>query len=113
MDTQDNGGIAYCDDRHGCHSADDVSSRKQQRKEKWKYIHFFKRGTAGVGENQKYRRMGICNHLKFMGVNLDEEKNEVRSEEAEISTNDSNVKVYVIPTNEELVIARDTLNLVK
>ena len=44
---------------------------------------------------------------------LDEEKNEVRSEEAEISTNDSNVKVYVIPTNEELVIARDTLNLVK
>ncbi len=69
--------------------------------------------TAGVGENQKYRRMGICNHLKFMGVNLDEEKNEVRSEEAEISTNDSNVKVYVIPTNEELVIARDTLNLVK
>lgn len=69
--------------------------------------------TAGVGENQKNRRMGICNHLSFMGLELDAKKNEVRSEEAEISTENSTIKAYVIPTNEELVIARDTLNLVK
>ncbi len=69
--------------------------------------------TAGVGENQKNRRMGICNHLRFMGLELDAKKNEVRSEEAEISSQNSTIKVYVIPTNEELVIARDTLNLVK
>ncbi len=69
--------------------------------------------TAGVGENQKNRRMGICNHLRFMGLELDAKKNEVRSEEAEISAENSTIKAYVIPTNEELVIARDTLNLVK
>ena len=57
--------------------------------------------------------MGGIDVLVFMGVELDNAKNEVRSEEAEISSQNSSVKVYVIPTNEELVIARDTLNLVK
>lgn len=69
--------------------------------------------TAGVGENQKYRRAGICKNLEFLGVKIDETKNEVRGEEAEISAADSKIKVYVIPTNEELVIARETLNLIK
>lgn len=69
--------------------------------------------TAGVGENQKNRRMGICNHLAFMGLELDANKNEVRSEEMEISTPNSKIRTFVIPTNEELVIARDTLNLIK
>ena len=69
--------------------------------------------TAGVGENQKNRRIGICNHLKFLGLELDEKKNEVRSEEAEISTENSSIKTFVIPTNEELVIARDTMNLIQ
>ena len=69
--------------------------------------------TAGVGENQKFRRKGICNHLKFLGLEIDEAKNEVRSEEMEISTPNSSIKTYVIPTNEELVIARDTLNLIR
>ena len=69
--------------------------------------------TAGVGENQKNRRAGICKNLEFLGVKLDESKNEVKGEEAEISTPDSKIKVYVIPTNEELVIARETLDLIK
>ena len=68
--------------------------------------------TAGVGENQFNRRMGICRYLEFLGVELDAEKNMVRAEEAEISKDTSKVKVYVIPTNEELVIARDTMELI-
>ncbi|MBQ3408702.1 MAG: acetate kinase [Clostridia bacterium] len=68
--------------------------------------------TAGVGENQKNRRAGICKNLEFLGIKIDGAKNEVRGEEEEISTPDSAIKVYVIPTNEELVIARETMNLI-
>ena len=67
--------------------------------------------TAGVGENQFNRRSGICKNLEFLGVKLDEEKNHIRGEEIEISASDSKIKVWVIPTNEELVIARETMNL--
>ena len=69
--------------------------------------------TAGVGENQFNRRSGICKNLEFLGVKLDEEKNHIRGEEIEISAPDSKIKVWVIPTNEELVIARETMKLVK
>ena len=69
--------------------------------------------TAGVGENQFNRRSGICKNLEFLGVKLDEEKNHLRGEEIEISAPDSKIKVWVIPTNEELVIARETMNLIK
>ena len=69
--------------------------------------------TAGVGENQINIRKGICEHLKWMGVELDLEANNVRSEEKEISTKDSKVKVWIVPTNEELVIARDTRDIVE
>ena len=69
--------------------------------------------TAGVGENQFNRRHGICKNLEFLGVKLDEEKNKIKGEEIEISAPDSKIKVWVIPTNEELVIARETLNLIK
>ena len=65
--------------------------------------------TAGVGENQKNRRAGIIKNLEFLGIKLDEAKNEVKGEEEKISTDDSSIAVYVIPTNEELVIARETL----
>ena len=65
--------------------------------------------TAGVGENQKNRRAGIIKNLEFLGIKLDSEKNEVKGEEEKISTDDSSIAVYVIPTNEELVIARETL----
>ncbi len=64
--------------------------------------------TAGVGENSPYTRMDVCSYLGFLGIKIDEEKNKVRGKEAIISTTDSKVKVLVVPTNEELVIARDT-----
>ena len=69
--------------------------------------------TAGVGENQINIRKSICEHLKWMGVELDLEANKVKSEEKEISTKNSKVKVWIIPTNEELVIARDTKEIVE
>ena len=68
--------------------------------------------TAGIGENDKRSRASVCEGLEFMGIKLDPEKNNIRGIEAEISAADSKVKVWVIPTNEELAIARDTLELV-
>lgn len=68
--------------------------------------------TAGVGENGPDMRENICKGLEFLGVHVDHEKNQVRGKETDISAADSTVKVYVIPTNEELMIARDTLALV-
>lgn len=69
--------------------------------------------TGGVGENQASARWGACEGLEFMGVKLDAEKNEVHGEEMVISTDDSKVKVVVIPTDEELVIASDTLAILE
>lgn len=68
--------------------------------------------TAGIGENGVEARKDICAYLGFLGIKIDEEKNNSRGEEIEISTADSKVKVYVIPTNEELMIARDTRDIV-
>ena len=65
--------------------------------------------TAGVGEKGPLSRKAICDQLGFFGVKIDNTKNEVRGEEAEISAEDSKVKVFVVPTNEELMIARETL----
>ena len=69
--------------------------------------------TAGIGENQINIRKMICENLKWLGVKIDDEKNNSRGEEIKISTEDSKIQVWVVPTNEELVIARDTLNLIK
>ena len=69
--------------------------------------------TAGIGENQINIRKGICEHLEFMGVQLDMQTNQIRGEEKEISSKDSKVKVWIVPTNEELVIARDTKNIIE
>jgi acetate kinase len=69
--------------------------------------------TAGVGENGPATRAAICEYLGFMGVKIDPEKNNTRGKEALISTPDSKVQVWVIPTNEELMIAQDTAELVK
>lgn len=70
--------------------------------------------TAGLGENNIAMRQAICEKLKdSMGVVIDLEKNNVRGETRVISTNDSKVNVAIIPTNEELVIARDTARLLK
>lgn len=70
--------------------------------------------TAGVGENQYQMREAVCKDMEYMGVKLDAEKNKgIRGEEAIISTPDSKVNVCVIPTDEELMIATDTMNLLK
>lgn len=67
--------------------------------------------TGGVGENQATCRAGACEGLDFMGIKIDPVKNKVRGEEAIISTDDSKVKVVVIPTDEELLIASDTMDI--
>ena len=69
--------------------------------------------TAGVGEKGPLERAEICKYLKAFGVELDEEKNNVKGEEREISTDSSKVKVWIVPTNEELMIAEATYKLVK
>ena len=69
--------------------------------------------TAGVGENQASMREEVCKDMEFLGVKFDKEKNKVRGEEAIISADDSKVTVCVIPTDEELMIATDTMNLLK
>lgn len=69
--------------------------------------------TAGVGENDGAVREKICSYLGYLGIEIDKEANSKRGEEIVISTKDSKVKVLVIPTNEELAIARETLALVK
>ena len=69
--------------------------------------------TGGIGENTALYRKMVCEKLAFLGITLDEAENAKRGEELMISTPDSKVKVYVIPTNEELVIARDTVEIVE
>jgi len=69
--------------------------------------------TAGVGENGPSTRKAVCDYLSFMGVKIDDEKNNCRGKEMLISTPDSTVQVWVVPTNEELMIAQDTADLVK
>ncbi|MCI8272711.1 MAG: acetate kinase [Clostridia bacterium] len=68
--------------------------------------------TGGVGENQINIRKGICQKLEFMGVELDVDSNNMRGEEKEISTSNSKIKVYVVPTDEELMIAKETKKLI-
>ncbi len=67
--------------------------------------------TAGAGENSSFLRKKICDRLAYLGLNLNDEANRRRGEAAIISTADSKLAVLVIPTNEELMIARDTYNL--
>ncbi|WP_241421037.1 acetate/propionate family kinase [Candidatus Contubernalis alkaliaceticus] len=67
--------------------------------------------TAGIGENSNTIRERVCNYLNFAGIEIDKDKNDIRGVEAEISTDNSSFKVFVIPTNEELMIARETKRL--
>lgn len=70
--------------------------------------------TGGVGENSSLVRKDVCDGLSYIGVHLDEEKNlEISNVERKISTEDSRVEIYVIPTNEELMIARDTVRIIQ
>ncbi len=67
--------------------------------------------TGGIGENDAALREYICENLGYMGVKMDPEKNTIRGKEVKISTEDSRVNIYIVPTNEELAIARDTLEI--
>jgi acetate kinase len=69
--------------------------------------------TAGVGENSFETRRDILEGFEYLGIKLDSERNNVMGETALITTDDSKVKVYVIPTNEELMIAKETVDLLK
>lgn len=69
--------------------------------------------TAGLGENSKDARLEICSGMEKIGISIDKTLNDIRGEERVISANDSKVKVLIVPTNEELMIARDTVNLIK
>lgn len=69
--------------------------------------------TGGIGENSKMMRKAIVENMEDLGLSLSDEKNDVRGKEALLSTDESKVKIYVVPTNEELMIARDTFALAK
>jgi len=69
--------------------------------------------TAGVGENDANVRGRVCGYLGFMGVKIDEAKNATRGQAIDLSTTDAKVRALAIPTNEELVIARDTKEALK
>ena len=69
--------------------------------------------TAGVGENDRSVRWDVCEHMEYLGVKIDPEKNKYRGKQMDISIDYARVRVLVIPTNEELVIAQDTERLVK
>ena len=69
--------------------------------------------TGGIGENQVYIRQDICKQLEFMGVKIDEEANNTHGEEKRISKPDSKVEIWIVPTNEELMIAKETQRLCK
>jgi len=68
--------------------------------------------TGGIGENQKNIREAVCRKLRFLGIEIDLDKNDTMSDERKISTSNSKIDVWIVPTNEELVIARDTANLI-
>ena len=65
--------------------------------------------TAGIGENDGHVRAEVMKNFHYLGIEIDAEKNSIRSENVKISTDDSKVDVVVIPTNEELAICRDTV----
>ena len=69
--------------------------------------------TAGVGENNASVRKSVMEYFKYLGIEIDDEKNKIRGEEIEISTESSPIKVMVVPTNEELAICEETVALVK
>ncbi|MBR6741732.1 MAG: acetate kinase, partial [Clostridia bacterium] len=68
--------------------------------------------TGGIGENDPELRKYVCEGLGYLGIKVNEENNNTYGEEIKISTDDSKVSVYVIPTNEELAIARDTVKII-
>ena len=68
---------------------------------------------TGIGENNDYVRREVLTDMDFLGIKIDQEKNKTRGEEVDISAEDAKVRTLIIPTNEELAIARETVELVK
>jgi acetate kinase len=68
--------------------------------------------TGGIGENDAALRKYVCENLTYLGAEIDDDKNSIRGKEVKISTENSKVNIYIIPTNEELAIARDTLQII-
>jgi len=68
--------------------------------------------TAGLGENSGYIRSEVCKDMSFLGIELDEAKNNVRGKETDLSKAGAKVKILLVPTNEELMIARDTKKII-
>lgn len=68
--------------------------------------------TGGIGENDYELRAEVCSSFEFLGLKIDHEKNKIRGQEIKITTDDSKVAVYIIPTNEELAIAKDTMEII-
>ena len=68
--------------------------------------------TAGLGENSPETRKAVCEGLEILGIELDDDKNNIRGKETIVSKDDSKAKALLVPTNEELMIARETQNLV-
>ncbi len=68
--------------------------------------------TAGIGENNSGHRAAICKYLEFMGLKIDPEKNSLRGKELDFATEDSAIRALLIPTNEELMIAQDTMDII-
>src|SRR5207253_974242 len=64
--------------------------------------------TGGIGENGVNIRQAICRNLEFVGIQLDQAKNQVRGQESKISAIESNTEIWIVPTNEELIVARQT-----
>ena len=68
--------------------------------------------TGGIGENAPNCRAEVCKNMEYLGIKIDEIANDFKGELRKISTEDSKVQVWVVPTNEELLIARDTLAMI-
>jgi acetate kinase len=69
--------------------------------------------TGGIGENSQVVRKGVCEGLAWAGIELDEKKNNVRCTESRISTDQSKAQIWIMPTNEELIVARQTMEALK
>jgi len=69
--------------------------------------------TGGIGENSVSLREKVCSNLEWAGIRLDPERNQNASEESQIQADDSNVQIWVVPTNEEIVVARQTVETIE
>ena len=95
-------------------AAEDRSNYRSDIVRHGKFRGSFRSGESpGTGERGNETREILCDKLKFLGIEIDKEANKVKAEERKISTDNSKVQIYVVPTNEELMIARETKQILK